>query len=412
MYKPLSLLLANRFMAGRSSSRMIAFISRSSTIGIAVGIAAIILVLSAMNGFERALKEKLLGVIPHGEISSMSEPLQNWQGFRQQLLKAPSVEGVSPVISLSGMISRGDELRAVKLKGIDPVLQESVSAYRHYLHPDISQTLSGRQLILGAGIAKELGVQLGDTVNVLIPPQRGSKPLSAPKAYPFEVASIFKFGGQLDHLSAWINLSEAQNLAGIDTGVTGLELKVDDIFNAQTITYSAAVELPVYVYVSDWMRTNGHVYQDIQMIRTLVYLVMVLIIGVACFNIVSTLVMAVQDKRSEIAILLTMGAQSRLIMASFMAQGALTGLLGVLIGAASGSLLAYWLGDLLAMVESLLGKTLLSGDVYFIDQIPSELHWQDVLLVCGVAWFTALLATLYPAWKASKLEPAQELGGH
>ena len=412
MYRPLSLLLASRFMAGRSSSRMISFISTSSTVGIAVGIAAIILVLSAMNGFEQALKEKLLGVIPHGELIAMNKPIENWQGFREQLLKRPDIEGVSPFIQISGMIARGSELRAVKLRGIDSQLQQTVSNYQDYLQPDVSQSLGGRQLILGAGIAEALDVQVGDRVNVLIPPPPTSSRLSAPKSYPFEVVSIFRFGGQLDGLSAWINLEQARELAGYQTGVQGLELKLTDVFRAQSITYQAALELPIYVYVSDWMRSNGHVYQDIQMVRTLVYLVMVLIIGVACFNIVSTLVMAVQDKRSEIAILLTMGTPARLVMASFIWQGLLSGCIGVIFGASTGSLLAYFLPDLLALVEAVLGHTLLSGDIYFIDQIPTELHGQDVLVVSLVAWLTALLATLYPAFKASKLEPAKELGGH
>lgn len=412
MYRPLSLLLANRFMAGRRASRMVSFISTSSTVGIAIGIAAIILVLSAMNGFEKALKEKLLGVIPHGELITMNDPIENWQGFREQLLRNPEVQGVSPYIELSGMISRGSELRAVKVRGIEPKLQGTVSSFHQYLKPDVSQSLTGRQLILGAGIAEALNVKVGDRVNVLIPPPKGVNQLSAPKSYPFEVASIFRFGGQLDGLSAWINLEQARELAGIEQGVQGLELKVTDVFRAQSITYQAALELPIYVYVSDWMRSNGHVYQDIQMVRTLVYLVMVLIIGVACFNIVSTLVMAVQDKRSEIAILLTMGTPTRMVMASFVWQGLLSGLIGVIIGATSGSLLAYYLTDLLGLIERGLGHTLLSGDIYFINQIPSELHWQDVVIVSLVAWVTALLSTLYPAWKAAQLEPARELGGH
>ena len=411
MYRPLSFLLANRFMSGRSKSRMVSFISTSSTVGIAVGVAAIILVLSAMNGFERALEEKLLGVIPHGELIAVAEPMTNWPAFREQLLRKPEIVAVSPFIQLSGMIARGDKLRAVKLRGVDNQLQQTVSSYRHYLQPDVSQTLTGRQLILGAGIAEALGVRLGDTVNVLIPSGEQASRLSAPKSYPFEVVSIFKFGGQLDGLSAWINIDEARVLGGID-GVQGLELKVADLFHAQRVAYQAGTELPIYVYVSDWMRSNGHVYQDIQMVRTVVYLVMVLIIGVACFNIVSTLVMAVQDKRAEIAILLTMGCSASKVMATFIWQGLISGFVGVVFGAGFGSLVSYYLTDILRMIERILGHTLLSGDIYFIDQIPSELRIYDVLMVCLVAWLTALLATVYPAWKASQLHPAQELGGH
>ncbi|MCM2679940.1 lipoprotein-releasing ABC transporter permease subunit LolE [Echinimonas agarilytica] len=412
LFRPIALLTALRFMSGRRSSRMVSFISSSSTVGIAVGITAIILVLSVMNGFERALSERLLAVIPHAEVVSLTEPMTNWQGFSAQLEARDDIEAVAPFININGMVSHGEQMRAVQVKGIDPSLQSKVSAYADYLYPNVSQSLTGREIILGGGIADALNVEAGDTINVLVPNESQPNRLSAPKSYPFEVVSIFRFGGQIDGLTAYIHIDEARVLANLDFGVKGLELKVQDIFTANKAAYSAGASLPMYVYVSDWMRANGHVYHDIQMVRGIVYLVMVLVIGVACFNIVSSLVMAVQDKRSEIAILLTMGASGRMIMSTFVWQGVLTGVIGVAFGAAGGALLSVYLGDILHGVESVIGQTMLSGDIYFIDQIPSELHLQDVLTVSVVAWVTAFTSTLYPAWRASRILPANELGGH
>ncbi|MBD1389653.1 lipoprotein-releasing ABC transporter permease subunit [Neiella sp. HB171785] len=410
MNMPLSLLTALRFMTARRSSKMVSFISASSTIGITVGLVAIILVLSAMNGFENALKEKLLGVIPDAEIVTLQRPMTNWQGFQQQLSGIEGIEGVAPFIQFSAMIVRGETLRAVQLRGIDSASQAQVSSYQSYLAPSVTETLQNGELILGAGLATALNVAVGDSVNVLIASNQGS--LKAPKSYPFRVISIFKFGGQIDSISGFIGLTQAQAIKANGDSVDGLELKVTDIFSANRVAYKAASQLPVYVYVTDWMRTHGHVYQDIQMVRGVVYIVMALIIAVACFNIVSTLVMTVQDKRSEIAILLTMGSSAASIIATFIWQGALSGLLGVVSGVTLGSLLALYLNDIISAFEALTGRHLLSADIYFIDHIPTVLKVEDVLLVATVAWLMAILSTLYPAWRASKIEPAQELGGH
>ncbi|GGA77551.1 transporter [Neiella marina] len=410
MNMPLSLLTALRFMSARRSSKMVSFISASSTIGITVGLVAIILVLSAMNGFENALKEKLLGVIPDAEIVTLQRPMSNWQGFQQQLSALEGIEGVAPFIQFSAMIVRGETLRALQLRGIELQFQAQVSSYQDYLQPAWPETLKNGELILGAGLAAALDVKPGDSVNVLIASNQGS--LKAPKSYPFKVVALFRFGGQIDSISGYIGLPQAQAIKGNGDSVDGLELKVANIFDANRTAYKAASQLPVYVYVTDWMRTHGHVYQDIQMVRGVVYIVMALIIAVACFNIVSTLVMTVQDKRSEIAILLTMGASTRSLIATFIWQGALSGLLGVVSGVSIGSALALYLNQIISFFESVTNRHLLSADIYFIDHIPTVLRLDDVLLVASVAWAMAILSTLYPAWRASKIEPAHELGGH
>ncbi|MBW8190334.1 lipoprotein-releasing ABC transporter permease subunit [Neiella marina] len=410
MIKPLSLQLAVRFMAARQRSKMVSFISASSTLGIAVGIIAILLVLSAMNGFERALQEKLLGVIPDAEIVSLERPMSNWQGFQQQLVALPEVEAAAPFIQLSAMVVRGAELRAVQLRGIDEQLQPTVSDYQQYLEPSLKEPLGLGQMVLGAGLADELGVEVGDTVRLMIAPENGD--FKTPKTYSFEVVSLFRFGGQIDSISGFVSLQQGQLLAKQTDTVDGLELKVNDIFAASRIAYTAAAKLPIYVYVTDWTRVHGHVYKDIQMVRGVVYMVMALIIAVACFNIVSTLVMTVQDKRGEIAILLTMGTKSSTIIRTFIWQGALSGFIGVASGVALGCLAVIYLNPIIGLIEQLLGTSLLSADVYFIDHIPTVLQRQDVLLVATIAWGMAIVSTIYPAWRASKIKPARELGGH
>jgi lipoprotein-releasing system permease protein len=274
-------------------------------------------------------------------------------------------------------------------------------------------------IIIGAGIAKKLSVKLGDKVQILLPSNNDTSTdgttktniFSSPLKRQVEIVGIFKFGGTIDETLAYISLAQASEIKGYQANeAQGIRLKLDDVFAAPTIVRSIAYDFNHYVYIMDWTRTQGHLFNDIQMVRMVMFIVLALVIAVASFNIVSTLIMAVNDKKGDIAILKTMGASRKLIMLTFIYQGLVNGILGSAIGCILGVTLALNLADIIAFFEGLLTLKLLSADVYFIDHIPSQLNMSDVYITVITSIIMSLLATIYPAWRATKIEPAQVLG--
>lgn len=422
MFKPLSVFLATRYSTSRQVGGFAAFISASSTIGIALGVMVLIVVLSAMNGFERALADKLLSIVPHGEIVAVEQPIDNWQQRLPQIIKQPQVIASAPVISLTGMLQYKTGLKSIEVRGVDPVQELNVSGIADYIKQGSWQVLSTNsseqqypQVIIGQGVAKKLGVEIGQRVQLLIPPNSKqlslSKKFPTPKKYTFEVGAIFKFGGVIDDTLAYISLSQAQKIKGYSSSqVQGFRLLVNDVFDAPQITRNVAYSFDHYVYILDWTRTQGHLFNDIQLVRMVMTLVMVLVIAVASFNIVSTLIMVVNEKQSDIAILKTMGASSLSIMLTFVLQGLVNGVLGCLSGAVLGVLLAENLTEVIVAIETAFNVKFLSSDVYFIDYLPTALNYQDVYVTVGIALVLSVLATLYPSWRATKVEPAVVLG--
>ncbi|HDT5890055.1 TPA: FtsX-like permease family protein, partial [Aeromonas dhakensis] len=264
--------------------------------------------------------------------------------------------------------------------------------------------------ILGKTIADKLGVKIGDTVTLLLPQGGDATGIKNPKRETLKVVGLLEIGGQLDGVLGFMHLADAQAITGMGSAVEGFSLKVNDVLKAQSITVAAAQKFPHYVYISSWMSRQGYLYQDIQMVRTVMYVVMLMVVAVACFNIVSTLVMAVNEKRSEIAILKTMGASPGQIRLTFVIQGMVNGVAGALLGALLGGLLSSKLTQILSAIEGVIGHRFLNPDIYFIDFLPTELHMQDLLIVTGAAILMSLVATLYPAWRASGLVPSRELG--
>ena len=435
MFKPLSLFLGLRYVRTRQGNGFSSFISASSTIGIALGVMVLIVVLSAMNGFERELAQRLLSVVPHAEIVAVDQPISDWPAQIKQVQKHEGVLMAAPVIKLTAMMQKGTQLKGLEVRGVDIELEAKASAisdlmiagqWRDLANINMQKNNANRYgVIIGSGIAKKLNVNVGDSVQILMPQQGvqlGSystpdethnlvKKFSTPIKRNVEVVGIFKFGGTIDDTLAYMSLKDMSEMMDYKAGeVQGIRLTLKDVFDAPRIAREVAYEFNTYVYIYDWTRTQGHVYNDIQLVRLVMLIVLVLVIAVASFNIVSTLIMAVNDKKGDIAILKTMGANPSMIMMVFMFQGIMNGVLGCLIGAVLGVYIATYLTEIIVMAESFLGVKFLSADVYFIDYIPTEINDVDVYITVITALVMSLFATIYPAWRATKVEPAQVLG--
>lgn len=411
----LPLVIGWRFYRARQSSSFISFISFASTAGIALGVAVLILMLSAMNGFERELEQRLLGVVPQGELSQVREPIHDW---RQIVSDAEQIDGISaaaPLVRMQGLVQKPGGFVGLSVVGVNPEAEARVSTLNQYLTQESWQSLAGdsNHIVLGQGILDKLGLKVGDRLTLYLPSPhgQGSGQLAQARSHSLLISGSFRLGGELEYTTAYVPMAYAQRLLGLADEVTGVRIKVERVFEAPRLIRELGYAQSQTLYLNDWTRTQGHLYQDIQLVRTVMYLVLALVIGVACFNIVSTLVMAVRDKASEIAILMTMGLKRGAVMLVFIVQGALNGVLGCAIGALLGVLLAKNLSAIAKGIEQLTGHKLLSGDIYFIDFLPSRLELADVLVVVAMALLMSLLATLYPAFRASRIAPATALAG-
>ncbi|MDN3652620.1 lipoprotein-releasing ABC transporter permease subunit LolE [Thalassotalea ponticola] len=411
MYQPLSAFIGLRYVRSKQNKGFASFISASSTIGIGLGVMVLILVLSAMNGFERELTKRLLSIFPHGEFIAVAEPIDNWQQRVSLLNQQPNVTQAAPLVKLGGLLQKGERLKALELRAVLPEYETKVSSIEQFISAGSFADLSGNNMVIGKGIANKLQVSVGDSVQLLLPrPGSDNAHFASPIKRNMTIAAIFDFGGSIDETLAYIPLPMGQEIAAIGDKVHGLRIAVDDVFAAPQIVRDIGMQLDIYVYMDDWTRSQGHVFNDIQLVRTVMFVVMLLVIAVASFNIVSSLFMAVNDKKSDIAILKTMGAKPRTLMLSFVFQGLTNGVLGALIGGLLGAYLANNLTEIVLTIEQALNVKFLSGDIYFIDFIPTELHSQDVIVTVIAALILSLIATLYPAWRASKIDPAQVLG--
>ncbi|WP_310608893.1 lipoprotein-releasing ABC transporter permease subunit LolE [Buttiauxella brennerae] len=413
MASPLSLLIGLRFSRGRRRSGMVSLISVISTLGIALGVAVLIVGLSAMNGFERELNNRILAVVPHGEIEPVNQPFHDWSGVLQRVEKVKGIAAAAPYINFTGLVENGPNLRAIQVKGVDPAQEVRLSALPQYVQNNAWQNFKAgqQQIIIGKGVADALKVKQGDWISIMIPNSDGGTKLLQPKRVRLQVEGILALSGQLDHSFAMVPMADAQSYLDMSDSVTGIAIKVKDVFNANQLVRDAGEVTNAYVYIKSWIGTYGYMYRDIQMIRAIMYLAMVLVIGVACFNIVSTLVMAVKDKSSDIAVLRTLGAKDGLIRAIFVWYGLLAGLFGSVSGVIVGVLASWQLTNIIRVIENLNGHQFLSGDIYFIDFLPSELHWLDVFYVLITALLLSLLASWYPARRASNIDPARVLSG-
>lgn len=411
MFKPLSIFIGLRYTAAKRRNHFISFISLASMLGLMLGVAALIVVLSVMNGFDRELKQRILGMVPHASISGYGRPLEDWRPLLTQLEQEPDVISAAPFIQAQGMLTSKGVVRGALINGIDPAIEGKVSILGSHITEGSLDALNQQKfgIVLGELLAKYMGVRVGDKVTLVLPEASVSVAGVVPRLKRFTVVGIFSVGAELDANLAYISLKDAAKIKRLGSGVDGIRLKFDDLFSAPVKVREITTKLDGYYHASDWTRTHGNLFQAIQLEKKMIGLLLFLIVLVAAFNIVSTLVMVVTDKKADVAILRTLGASPARIMRIFMVQGTVIGVMGTLLGTALGVTLALTISDLIAWVEETFHIQFLNADVYFISYLPSHLQWADVSIITCSALLISFLATLYPSWRAAKTDPAEAL---
>ncbi|SEG03238.1 lipoprotein-releasing system permease protein [Billgrantia desiderata] len=410
MLDRLPLLIGLRYVRAKRRNHFISFISLTSMLGLMLGVAVLILVLSVMNGFDHELRTRILGMVPHTKIESRSG-LVEWEAMAERLMQRERVIGAAPYVQQQGMFSVGGRNEGAMVNGIHPEWEDRVSIIgRHMQRGSLDDLQPGEwNIVLGSLLARHLGVGVGDRVTLLVPEASITPAGVFPRLKRFTVSGIFSVGADLDANLAYANIEDMQTLARLGDAVGGLRLELDDLFVAASETRAIINELGTGYRGIDWTFSHGNLFQAIQMEKRMIALLLTVIIAVAAFNIVSTLVMVVTDKHADIAILRTIGATPRSIMGIFVVQGMAIGVIGIAIGVALGILLALTISDLIGWVESALGIQFLDAGVYFISDLPSRLHWDDVRNIVAAAFGLTFLSTLYPAWRASRVQPAEVL---
>jgi lipoprotein-releasing system permease protein len=373
---------------------------------------ALIVVLSVMNGFQKEIRARMLGASPHLEVVADGGRMENWQPLLGTVLHHPQVAAAAPYVAGQGMLSFGQSVQGVMVRGIDPSLETAITDLSNNIKAgkltDLRSTEFG--IVLGSDLARALGVRMGEKV-MLIAPQGSITPAGMmPRVKQFRVVGIFEIGmAPYDNSLALINLNDAQKLFQLGDAVTGISTKLREIDQAPQVAAELQNQLPQGLYANDWTHQNSNYFKAVQMEKKMMFIILSLIVAVAAFNIVSTLVMAVTDKQADIAILRTLGASPRSIMKIFMVQGVIIGLTGTLLGCLSGILLALNLNVVVPFIEHLFGVQFLAKDVYYISELPSDLRYAEVATVAALSFIISLLATLYPSWRASKTQPAEAL---
>ena len=408
MFKPVSLLIGLRYTRAKRRNHFISFISLTSILGLTLGVAVLITVLSVMNGFDRELKNRILGMIPHATIASR-EPIQDWKNLAEFAKRNPQVLAVAPVTQLQGMLTANGQVTGAMITGIEPAYERQVSIVAKHMHGGRIEALvpDGYGIILGSALASNLGVNVGDKVTLVMPEAAVTPAGVIPRFKRMTVVGLFQVGADVDGLLAYIHIADAGKLLRIGNAVQGVRLKFHDIFKSSAVAHSMLYELPDNFYVMDWTQTHGNLFSAIKMEKAMMGLLLLLIVAVAAFNIVSSLGMVVTDKKSDIAILRTMGASPQTITRIFMVQGAVIGLVGTVAGVLLGVLLSLSISDAVTWVEKLTGQSFF--DAYFVNYLPSELSGTDVAWVSVITGLLSFLATIYPARKAARVQPAEAL---
>ncbi len=412
MLSPYELFVGLRYTRAKRKNHFISFISIISMLGIGLGVAALIVVLSVMNGFQKELRATILGVVSHIQIAGMGGRLDDWPLIDEQARRHPEVIASAPYVMAEGLLSRGRPVQGTIVRGIIPELEASVAEIGEHMREGRLDTLlpGEYRIALGIDLARSLGAAVGDRV-VLIAPQGQVTPAGIlPRLRQFTVAGVFELKNyQYDSGLALVHIEDAQKLFRFGDAVSGIRLKVDDLFAAPRIARELANTLPSSVYVADWTRSHANFFRAVQIEKRAMFIILLLIVAVAAFNIVSTLVMAVTDKQADIAILRTLGAAPGDIMKIFIIQGALIGIVGTLAGLLLGVVVATNIDVIVPAIESVLGFKFLAKDVYYIDDLPSELLAGDVTVIGVTAFVLTLLATLYPSYRAARTNPAEAL---
>ena len=400
--------------SGRSGRRngFISFISGVSMLGIALGVAALIIVLSVMNGFQKEVRDRMLSVVAHVEIyAANGAALPDWQATAALARRDPQVIGAAPFVAAQALVARGEDMRGAIVRGIDPGAEASVTELAAKLGKRALDPLvpGGWNIALGTELARALGARIGDKVTIVAPGGQLTPAGVVPRLKQFTLVGIFDTGHyEYDSALALIHLDDAARLFRVE-GPTGVQLRLADLHQANDVARRLARELGSGVVVSDWTRTNRNWFDAVQLEKRLMFIILTLIVAVAAFNLVSTLVMTVTDKRADIAILRTLGASPRSVMAIFMVQGAAAGLIGTFGGVALGLLVAYNVDVIVPAIERLLQVSFLPSSVYLISRMPSDPRSADIVPIATISLVLAFAATLYPSWRASRVQPADAL---
>jgi lipoprotein-releasing system permease protein len=400
--------------AGRTGRRngFISFISGVSMLGIGLGVAALIIVLSVMNGFQKEVRDRMLSVVAHIEVlDSQGAALPDWQATVAQARQNPQVVGAAPFVAAQALIARGDEMRGAVVRGISPNEEATVTDLAAQLKDSTLAKLVPGQwgIVLGSELARQLGVRVGDNVTIIAPGGQVTPAGVVPRLKQVSVVGTFDSGHyEYDSTLALIHLEDAQRLFRVE-GPTGVQLRLKDLHEAPSVGYQLSAAMGSSVYVRDWTRTNRNWFSAVQLEKRLMFIILTLIVAVAAFNLVSTLVMTVTDKRADIAILRTLGASPRSVMGIFMVQGALAGVIGTLTGVGFGLLIAFNVGSIVPFIERLLNTSFLPGSIYLISTMPSEPQSADILPITLISLLLSFVATIYPSWRASRVQPAEAL---
>ncbi len=400
--------------AGRSTRRngFISFISAASMMGIALGVAALIIVLSVMNGFQKDVRDRMLGVVPHIEIfapdgAALPDPAKTLAEVREY----PQVKGASTFIAAQALLARGEDMKGVALRGIDPATEGQVTEVVAKLQNTVMRRLTPGSfgIVLGGDLARSLGVREGDPVTLIAPSGQVTPAGVVPRLKQMEVVGTFESGHfEYDSALALMHQEDAARIFRLE-GPTGIRVKLDDLHQARGVAQDLALRLTGDLRLRDWTRQNQTWFAAVQLEKRMMFIILTLIVAVAAFNLVSTLVMTVQDKRADIAILRTLGASPRSIMKIFIVQGAVTGVVGTLLGLALGLLVAFNIDVIVPTLESLLGASFLPKDIYLIDRMPSDPQTSDIVPIALISLLLAFVATIYPSWRASRVNPAEAL---
>ncbi|MBA3565067.1 MAG: lipoprotein-releasing ABC transporter permease subunit [Gammaproteobacteria bacterium] len=401
-----------RYLRARAANGFISFISLISMLGIAVGVAVLIVVLSVMNGFEAELRDRILSLISHATVEAFGGGLADWPAARVTALGHPQVLAAAPFIDEQGMLVHGKRQSGLAVRGIVPRLETGVAGLdEHLLSGSLDALEPGAwRVILGKDLAEALSAGLGDEVILIIAQGIVTPAGIAPRMRSFTVAGIFAAGMyEYDRNLAFVNIDDAARLFRRGGNVTGIRLKLDNMYLAPAVVRDVALDLGGGFYVNDWTRSHENFFRSIQLTKSIMFVILLLVVGVAAFNIVSTLVMVVKEKEADIAILRTVGAAPRSIMQIFMVQGTVIGLAGTALGLALGTLLAWNIELLVHVLERLLDTKFLAADVYYIDDLPARVQWADVARICSTAFALSLLSTIYPSLRAARSAPAEAL---
>jgi len=413
MLKPLALFIGLRYTRAKRKNHFISFISSVSICGIALGVAALITVLSVMNGFDKELRERILGMASHVTIAGYSGAVPDWQALEQRVgsKNYSEIVGMAPFVEGQAMLVNQGRTAFAVLFGVLPQNYAQVSdVEKHMVDGNFTELEPGAfNVVLGKSLAENLGLAVGDSLIIIVPEGTLTPAGVMPRTKRLKLIGTFDVGYDYDRALGFIALNDAQKLYKLANGVSGLQLKLSSLYAAPRLGREIAQDLPSSYYVTDWTVQNGTFFAAVKLEKTLMFVMLSLIIAVAAFNILSTLVMVVTDKRADIAILRTIGATPGTITRIFFVQGSLIGIIGTATGLVLGILLALNVTTIVSSIEHLFSVKLLSADVYYISFLPSQLLWGDVVKICVASLTMSFLATLYPAWRASRIQPAEAL---